>query len=359
MDVRRWFLCLSLPLLACPAGDDAAGVSTGSSGSVTDPTGSTPTEGPVSATVDPDTGPSTLTDGPTTDGPTTQGESTTSSETGEPSPVCEVMLPPAEQCPFKARARPSIGVAGGSPVGGFDLDDYAQLPDEAAGGGDFIQDPDAGGGEECDIWAQNCPLGEKCMPWADDGGSAWNATRCSPLDPTPDGVGDPCTVEGSGVSGIDSCGLGELCWDVDNATSTGTCIELCSCDPEFPVCATPNTACAITNGGVLPVCLPVCNPLDPTACSQGQGCYPGGGLFQCAPDASGSSGAVGEGCDFLNGCDPGNFCGTPACDGAGGCCTPFCTLDDVAPCDGGAECVPFYEQGGAPDECLATVGVCL
>ena len=73
----------------------------------------------------------------------------------------------------------------------------------------FIQDPDGGGVNiECDIWAQDCPDGEKCMPWANDGGNSWNATRCSPLDPNPGQPGDACTVEGCGVSGIDNCDIG-------------------------------------------------------------------------------------------------------------------------------------------------------
>src|SRR5262245_46725118 len=57
----------------------------------------------------------------------------------------------------------------------------------------FIQDPDGGGVSiECDAWAMDCPRGEKCMPWANDGGSEWNATRCSPLDPDPAHPGDQC-----------------------------------------------------------------------------------------------------------------------------------------------------------------------
>lgn len=40
----------------------------------------------------------------------------------------------------------------------------------------FITDPD--GGErafECSTWEEDCPRGEKRMPWANDGGNAWNA----------------------------------------------------------------------------------------------------------------------------------------------------------------------------------------
>ena len=50
-------------------------------------------------------------------------------------------------------------------------------------GVDFLGFPD-GGTEptDCDIWAQNCPRGEKCMPWANDDGYGWSATRCTPID---------------------------------------------------------------------------------------------------------------------------------------------------------------------------------
>src|SRR5690606_38571371 len=47
----------------------------------------------------------------------------------------------------------------------------------------FVGDPDVGGGGgECDVFAQDCPKGEKCMPWANDGGGSWNATTCSPVE---------------------------------------------------------------------------------------------------------------------------------------------------------------------------------
>ena len=40
----------------------------------------------------------------------------------------------------------------------------------------FFCPPD-GGDEffECDLFAQDCPAGEKCMPWANDGTEVWNA----------------------------------------------------------------------------------------------------------------------------------------------------------------------------------------
>ena len=54
---------------------------------------------------------------------------------------------------------------------------------------------------DCDVWAQDCPPGQKCSAWADGGGGAWNATRC--VEITGDGApGEPCTTIGGGVSGL-------------------------------------------------------------------------------------------------------------------------------------------------------------
>jgi len=361
------------PLWACPAPDDGGGaMSTGSSGddptttalSITVTTASTsdPTSTTATTTIDPDSGSSTT--NPTT-GSTTRGTATsTGGDSSTGSELCEIMIPPPGECPFAA-PRPGRGLVGAA-SSVFDLDpelDLEAQPDEVQGGG-FIIEADVGGAMECDIWTQDCPDGEKCMPWANDGGGSWNATRCSPLDPNPAGVGEDCNVEGSGVSGIDNCDIGQMCWGVDAATNIGYCLELCSCDPSFPVCNTPNTICSITNDGVLPLCLLACNPLDPTACPADEACYGVDDGFQCVPDNSGDSGAPGDPCSFINACDPGSFCasadGVPGCDGGSpGCCSPFCTLGDDATCLADQGCVPWFAQGGAPDECLATVGACV
>jgi hypothetical protein len=260
-------------------------------------------------------------------------------------------------------------------------DDSAESPDDDGGSeaadtaeetaGDdemvgFIQDPDGGGVNiECDVWAQDCMDGEKCMPWANDGGGAWNATRCSPLDDNPSQVGDPCTVEGSGVSGIDNCDISSMCWDVDPETNMGTCIAFCSGSEANPVCEDPTTSCVITNEGTLILCLPNCDPLLQD-CAEGQACYPVGDSFACAPDASQDTGAYGDACEFINVCDPGLMCGAPewvpGCAGAG-CCTDICDVSDAdasANCPGnagGQECVAWYEEGQAPPG-FENVGVC-
>ncbi len=59
-------------------------------------------------------------------------------------------------------------------------------------------DEDATGVTPCDVFKQDCPEGEKCSAYADDGGTSWNASKCVPVNG--DGQpGEPCTVEGSAL----------------------------------------------------------------------------------------------------------------------------------------------------------------
>jgi len=222
-------------------------------------------------------------------------------------------------------------------------------------------------GLECDVWLQNCAAGEKCMPWSDDGSGSWNSWRCSPLDPAPDQFGEDCMVEGSGTSGIDSCDLGLMCWNVDAETNMGVCTELCDGCPDDASCETAGQVCTITNDDFLTICLPGCDPLAQD-CPAGQACYPVNESFLCAPDASGVNGQYGDGCAFINACDPGLACLAEAslpggCGGAPGCCTEFCDLSDPtgdAQCmgdAGGQMCTAWYGMGMAPPG-YEDVGVC-
>ncbi|HWB80594.1 MAG TPA: ribulose phosphate epimerase [Nannocystaceae bacterium] len=225
----------------------------------------------------------------------------------------------------------------------------------------FIIDPDGGVDTECDVWAQDCPEDEKCMPWSNDG-TTWNATRCTALDPSPGEPGDACTADGSGASGIDDCALGSMCWDVDE-NNMGTCVAFCMGTAANPVCENPNESCTIANEGTVILCLPNCDPLL-QECNDGSACYPVDDAFVCGPDYSGELGLYADPCEFINVCDPGLFCigaaAVPGCTSAQ-CCTSFCDLDEPeATCPGaagGQECVPWYDEGQAPPG-LENLGAC-
>jgi hypothetical protein len=241
---------------------------------------------------------------------------------------------------------------------------------DSSGGMAFLLEPDGGGVSfECDIFAQDCPAGEKCMPWANDGSGAWNATRCSPVADNPGQPGDECTVEGSGTSGIDDCDIGVMCWDVDPKTNMGTCVAMCTGDESNPICEDPDTSCAIANDGAIVLCLPACDPIVQD-CAEGQACYPINDAWACAPDASGEMGVYGDPCEFINVCDPGLIClgagavpAGEACEGSEGCCTEVCDLMDPMgdmQCTGqpgGQTCQPWYEEGNAPPG-YEDVGAC-
>jgi len=219
--------------------------------------------------------------------------------------------------------------------------------------------------DDCDVFTQDCPPCEKCMPWANDGGGAWNATRCSPVEKDPGPPGAECSVWGSGTSGMDDCERGSMCWDVDPKTNLGTCVAMCTGSVEEPVCAEPGTGCYIGNDGVIALCLTTCDPIEPD-CPVGQGCYFASELWTCVADASGDAGGYGDPCGFVNVCDPGLVCfdasATPGCEGAD-CCTELCDLGDPAgdaQCIGAPEgqiCQPWYDAGTAPRG-YENVGVC-
>jgi hypothetical protein len=220
----------------------------------------------------------------------------------------------------------------------------------------FICLPDGTIGD-CNVWEQDCAVGQKCMPYANDGGNSWNSLTCVPIDADPGSPGDACTVEGSGVSGFDTCGTASMCWNVDPETGEGVCTAFCQGTEDNPVCDDPNTSCVIANDGVLILCLPDCDPLLQN-CPDAEACYVGDNAFVCVPDASGPDmGAFGDPCEFTNACDPGLLCvgaaAVPGCVSAQ-CCSEFCDLAEADPdasCQGqgdGQQCVGLFDDGEAP-----------
>ena len=220
--------------------------------------------------------------------------------------------------------------------------------------------------KECSVWNQDCPDGQKCMPWANNGSTAWNATKCVPVSREKGQPGDACTVEGSAVSGLDSCDLGVLCWDVKPDTMKGTCVAQCMGPESDPSCDA-ESSCFISNDGVLTLCLPKCDPLTQD-CANENLCIPNPQNpeeFTCVLDASGDMGQTFNPCEYVNSCDKGFFCAATAsgkeCDvNATGCCLPFCDTSEMpATCPGeGQECVPWYEPIETAPPGLENVGLC-
>ena len=215
--------------------------------------------------------------------------------------------------------------------------------------------------EDCDPIEQNCDPGEKCVPWSSRGSGAYDATRCVEVTGT-GGIGDPCTVTGDKLGGVDDCALGHICWNVDDDLH-GTCIAQCTGTHADPQCPEGST-CVIANNEALTVCLPDCDPLKQD-CPVGDECIPNfmGPGFVCALDASAGEGQANDPCDFINECDPGLLCAdttttSSACPiDSSGCCTPFCKLPGGACPNPDQQCVSFFAPDPPPpgDE---DIGVC-
>ena len=218
--------------------------------------------------------------------------------------------------------------------------------------------------EDCDIWGQNCPEGEKCTAWADDGGSAWNANRCVPVADNPVGPGDTCTVEGIGTSGIDNCDATSMCMP-DIGANTGTCIAFCTGSPDDPMCGGAEI-CVISNWDALVLCYESCDPVAQDCRREGWACYPVDDGAVCAPEGE-NPGAHGTKCEMLATCNPGLVCvqaGAVAGCPDDPCCAAYCDTEEVGADEGcpgyddGERCLPFYPEGEAPDG-LEHVGICI
>ncbi len=212
----------------------------------------------------------------------------------------------------------------------------------------------------CDNWAQDCPEGQKCAAWAEDGGNAWNSTHCVEVTGT-DEPGDECTAE-DGLSGVDSCIKGALCWGI-NQEGIGNCIGLCTGTPEAPVC--PHGFCTIGGEGTLNLCLRTCDPLLQNCADPADLCIPNGDDFECAQDAGGAEGQANDPCESANVCDAGLVCLDPAtvsagCDQAAlGCCTPFCKFPDGGCPNPDQSCVPWFDPMMLPENAPdLDIGVC-
>ncbi len=229
--------------------------------------------------------------------------------------------------------------------------------------GSFVPKLDQPIQDSCNPLTQDCPPGQKCMPFADDGASSWNNDKCVPVMENPAQVHEPCVAEGGGFSGFDNCDLGLFCWDVD-AEGNGHCVALCSGSMDEPSCSEPGHSCAISSESVLPLCLEVCDPLA-QGCDASEVCIegPGGTVFFCVLDASGTEGQAHDPCMGARECDAGLFCGYPdaaaECDQQViGCCEPFCDISAPNTCPGQGQVCNSWYGGNRPPLMYENLGYC-
>lgn len=165
------------------------------------------------------------------------------------------------------------------------------------------------------------------------------------------------------IGDSDDCANHHLCWAADQQGKAGICVSFC--DPAL-VCAQPGKVCSVANYGLLPLCLPSCDPLAQD-CAAGWGCYPDASRrWVCDVDRSGPTGQHGDPCECINCCDPGLACLSGALIDAEGCGTPelpsccglICNHQQQSSCPSEAErCQPFY-PGDELMLGLENVGTC-
>jgi hypothetical protein len=231
-------------------------------------------------------------------------------------------------------------------------------PSDSGSGRSFIEEPDPGI-PDCDPFAQDCPDGEKCVPWGSTGGH-WDAVKCVPVlgDQKP---GEPCHYAGT-VEATDDCDATSHCWDLDGE-GNGICAPFCLGTPDEPYCpdlpGCNDYHCLTSGSGWINLCVTTCDPLAQD-CGEGLGCFWASG-FQCVFTTEDLP--IGAECGFINDCAAGLSCVSaeqvPGCAGDS-CCTAFCDVGAVVdPCPQllpGTSCVLFQDL--ADPECT-DVGMCL
>lgn len=288
-------------------------------------------------------------DGTAADGPASSGSSGTTSALGTSSGVLTGGATTATVTSGLPTTSEDTGSESTSEVGA------TFISDDSEGTCASLPDGVLGHCSKCSFLLQNCGDGSACKPWANDGGDVWNSARCRPLAPEAGLRGEPCVVEGVASSGADSCGAGLVCLGVEGDTFEGECVSFCDEDSEDFGCEDPGETCGLYNGSYVPLCLPSCDPLEPS-CEEGAGCYPGpAGDFVCLREGV-SLNVDGV---FHPECPSGTFWAhedqVPGCSYEEPCCAPYCDTLQALPCGVDAACIPFFET---PNSEFPNVGYC-
>ncbi|PRP93517.1 hypothetical protein [Enhygromyxa salina] len=213
---------------------------------------------------------------------------------------------------------------------------------------------------DCDPFAQDCPEGEKCVPYASTGGE-FDSNKCVPITGS-QAPGESC-VYGGKVESTDDCDSTSFCFHVQQmeGMEVGTCTSFCEATPDDPLCGS-GSSCLIAYDGTFSLCLASCHPIMQD-CVDGQACqwFLDPFEFLCELDGTG---APGDGCDTVNSCASGNVCAAaefvPGCQ-SDSCCTEFCDLEDQGfVCSNPqTECVVFFDEPEMTPPGYETVGVCV
>jgi len=211
---------------------------------------------------------------------------------------------------------------------------------------------------ECDPFSQDCPEGEKCVPYAPTG-SHLGANKCVMIEgDTP--PGQPCISDGLGEAS-DSCDGDSYCWNTEeiDGEHQGVCAGFCAGAPDNPMCP-EGQVCLISNDGALSVCVDSCDPLAQD-CANDWTCHVqlGQTLLGCWEGELGEGEACVGGEHLYDDCGPGLTCvgaqWLPMCAGER-CCTGICDLANPSCTLPGTTCaLPWMESLPGHDD----LGICI
>lgn len=233
--------------------------------------------------------------------------------------------------------------------------------ESSSSSGTFIQAPDAlCSVSQCDVWAQDCPRGEKCTPFSSSGDGTFGGcsdSRCGPLSPDPRAVGESCTIEDGPWSGIDDCDVSAFCWNVDPESNQGVCVAMCMGSEANPLCEDDALSCFQLSGSSVIACVPSCDPLAPD-CPPAMTCAMGLGNDYaplCISQSLNVPTGTGSDCEYPLGCGSGFACvaaqNVPGCTGES-CCTPVCDIESPT-------CPPEQSVCAQVPSTTAGVGACV
>jgi hypothetical protein len=211
---------------------------------------------------------------------------------------------------------------------------------------------------ECDLFAQDCPPGQKCSFFDDDlyYDDDEPVAACVPVTPDPRQPGELCHFNEPGM-GLDDCAPGSFCLPYrSDGAGASVCVALC----EARTYDCPDAHLCILLGGGLFWCHFMCDPLLQN-CSEGLACD---SMQDCSPVSPGRfDRPPGAPCESTTQCTPRSTCFpakyVPDC-AAEWCCTELCDLQAPSMCtlpDQSCEPPPRRDNLGilVPDG----VGLCL
>ena len=211
--------------------------------------------------------------------------------------------------------------------------------------------------QPCDMIAQDCDEGFKCVAVPTGRGQGGFETACVPAADGIGVAGEPCVMDPTDWS--DTCDADHVCWNSEPSLGSGqlegTCHPLCN---EQASCEGAGQLCGVFNDAMIAVCLFECTP-GQDACPEDHSCNYIFGAEEGYACLLGGEDPQGMDCTNIADCPAGYHCLDSEflleCESEA-CCTSYCDPEDPEACEGldPLTCGTFFNEPPAED-----FGVCM